>query len=59
VALFGICAQNDILLLGKIAAPLVNRSLRLCPALPLSPWTVVAWWAVAASSALIQRLLPA
>jgi len=29
------------------AIPLVQRSLRICPAPPLSGWTVVTWWAVA------------
>jgi len=40
-----------------LAVPLLNQSLRLCRALPLSPWTVVAWWAVAALSALTGVLL--
>jgi hypothetical protein len=42
---------------NALAAPLVNRTLRLCPALPLSPWTVVTWWALAALSALAGALL--
>jgi hypothetical protein len=43
--------------INALAAPLVNRSMRVCPALPLSPWTVVTWWAVVALGALAGGLL--
>ncbi len=43
--------------ISTLAGPLVTRSLRICPALPLSPWTVLTFWAIVALCALLGGLL--
>jgi len=40
-----------------IAMPLTNYSLRSCAVLPLSPWSIVIWWAIAALGSLSGGLL--
>ena len=43
--------------INVLAMPLVSRSLRACPVLPLSLWTVAAWWAIVAGTALVGGLV--
>jgi len=39
-----------------VALPLVNLSLRICPVLPLTIWTVTIWWAITVLGALVGGL---
>jgi hypothetical protein len=43
--------------IGVVVVPLVNLSLRICSIMPLSPWTVMIWWAIVVLGTLVGGLL--
>jgi len=43
--------------LMALALPLATLSTRICAILPLSPWVVITWWALAVLSTLVSGLL--
>ncbi|MEJ2719633.1 MAG: hypothetical protein P8181_00650 [bacterium] len=43
--------------ISLIAMPLANQSLRTCSIFPLSGWTIVTWWVIAALGAIVGGLL--